>query len=119
MNKLILFAVLAATAALTVVPAFALDTGLGYGTYTALGTKDIREGVMDIVALLLGLLGILVIVGIIAGGFIRMTSAGNEEKVSMGNKIIIAGIIGLAIIFLSYAIAAFVIGQLITSTGAA
>jgi len=105
--------------ALTVVPALALDTGLNYGTYTGLGTKDIREGVMSIVNILLGFLGIIAIIIILYGGFVWLTAAGNEEKVSQAKKVITAGIIGLIIIFVSYAIAAFVIDQLISATGAA
>jgi len=105
---------------LTVTPVLAatLDTGINYGTYTGLGTKDIREGVMAVVNVLLGFLGILAIIIILYGGFVWLTSAGNEEKVGQAKKIITAGIIGLVIIFISYAVATFVITQLITATGA-
>jgi len=104
---------------LSTVPVFALEVGLDYGTYTGLGTKDIREGIMIIVNVLLGFLGIIAIVGIIAGGFIMMTSGGNAEKQAGGQKAVAAGAIGLVIIFTAYAIAQFVISQLITATGAA
>jgi len=106
---------------LSVLPALALtgsDVGLDYGTYTGLGTADIREGVMSIVRLLLGFLGIIAIVIILYGGFTWMTAAGNEEKVGKAKQIITAGIIGLVIIFIAYALAAFVINQLIEATGA-
>ena len=98
--------------------ALALNVGLEYGTYTGLGTKDLREGIMAIINVLLGFLGIIAIVIILYGGFVWLTSAGNEEKVGQAKKIISAGIIGLVIIFVSYAIASFVITQLITATGA-
>jgi len=105
---------------LTVTPVLAatLDTGINYGTYTGLGTKDIREGVMAVVNVLLGFLGIIAIIIILYGGFVWLTSAGNEEKVGQAKKIITSGIIGLVIIFISYAVATFVITQLITATGA-
>lgn len=96
----------------------ALDVGLNYGTFTGLGTKDIREGIMTIISYLLGFLGIIAIIIILYGGFVWLTSAGNEEKVGQAKKIITAGIIGLVIVFISYAIASFVITQLITATGA-
>ena len=103
----------------SVLPALAtLDVGLNYGTYTGLGTKDLREGVMSIVQILLGFLGIIAIIIILYGGFVWLISAGNEEKVSQAKAIITAGIIGLIIIFVSYALATFVITQLITATGA-
>ena len=104
---------------LLVLPVLALDVGLNYGTYTGLGTTDIRSGVMNIVRYLLGFLGVIAIIIILYGGFDWLTSAGNEEKVGQAKKIITAGIIGLIIIFVSYAIAAFVITQLMTATGAA
>ena len=103
---------------LLVLPVFALDTGLQYGTATGLGTKDLREGIMSIVRLLFGFLGVIAILLMLWGGFRWMTAAGNEEKISEAKKIISAGIIGLVIIFISYAIATFVINQLIVATGA-
>lgn len=109
---------LTAVFALTAMPVLALDTGIEYGTYTGLGTNDIREGVMNVVNVLLGFLGILAIIIILWGGFRWMTSGGNEEKVGEAKKVITAGIIGLVIIFTAYALATFVISQLLTATGA-
>lgn len=116
--KKIIFLVLVSLFALSVVPALALNTGVEYGTYTGLGTKDLREGVMAIVNVIFGFLGILVIVAIVYGGFMMMTSGGSEEKTAEGRKVIGAGVIGLVILFSAYAISAFVISQLITATGA-
>ena len=122
MKKFLFLAVLT-TFVLTALPALATsdlsdpdNLGLGYGTYTGLGTKDVREGVMTIVNVLLGFLGIIAILIILYGGFLWMTAAGNEEKVDQAKKIITAGIIGLIIIFVSFAIATFVIESLITAT---
>ncbi|MFA6255188.1 MAG: hypothetical protein WC675_04150 [Patescibacteria group bacterium] len=118
MKKIATLTTLAVIFTLTVLPALALETGIEYGTYTGLGTKDIREGIMAIVNVLLGFLGIIAIIIILYGGFVWLTSGGNEEKVGQAKKIISAGVIGLVIIFISYAIATFVINQLITATGA-
>jgi len=119
MKKSLMIVSIVSIFALSVLPALAtLDVGLEYGTYTGLGTKDLREGVMAIVNVLLGFLGIVAIIIILYGGFVWLTSAGNEEKVGQAKKIITAGIIGLVIIFISYAIATFVINQLILATGA-
>lgn len=94
-----------------------LDLGIDYGTTTGLGTKDIRTTVADIINVALGLLGIVAVVIVLAGGFTWMTAAGNEEKVDKARKMIFAGIIGLAIILSAYAISRFVITSLITATG--
>ena len=119
MKKTLIIASIISMFALSVMPALALNVGLEYGTYTGLGTKDLREGIMAIVNVLLGFLGIVAIIIVLYGGFVWLTSGGNEEKVSQAKKIITAGIIGLVIIFVSFAIASFVITQLISATGAA
>ena len=48
----------------------ALETGIGYGTLTGLGTQDLRVSVMRVVQAILGFLGILAIVLILYGGFV-------------------------------------------------
>ena len=119
MKKGLIIASLVSLFVVSALPALAtLDVGLGYGTYTGLGTKDLREGVMAIVRVLFGFLGIIAIIIMLYGGFVWFTAAGNEENVGKAKKIITAGIIGLVIIFISYAIATFVINQLIIATGA-
>ena len=120
MKKSLIVALAIVFFGMTVMPVLAqtLDVGLNYGTFTGLGTRDLREGVMQIVRVLLGFLGIIAIVILLYGGFVWLTSAGNEEKVGQAKKIITAAIIGLVIVFISYAIAQFVISQLLVATGA-
>ena len=91
----------------------AIDTGINYGTATGLSTRDVREVIARIINVAMGLLGIVAVVIILAGGFIWMTAAGNEEKVEKAKKLIFSGIIGLAIILTSFAIARFVISSLV------
>ncbi|NUM25619.1 MAG: hypothetical protein HUU49_03275 [Candidatus Buchananbacteria bacterium] len=99
-------------------PALALDTGLQYGAQTGLGTKDLRESIMSIVRVLFGFLGVLAIAGIVFGGFLIMLSGGDQKKNSNGRAAIAAGVIGMIIVFSAYALASFVINQLISATGA-
>lgn len=93
-----------------------LDLGIDYGTLTGLGTKDLRETVASIINVALSLLGIVAVVIILAGGFMWMTAAGNEEKLEKAKQLIFGGIIGLAIILSAYAIARFVINSLLEAT---
>lgn len=86
------------------------------GTATGLGTTDVRVTVARIIRVAMGLLGIVAVVIILIGGFTWMMAGGNEEKVGEAKKWIFAGIIGLAIILSAYAIASFVINQLVTAT---
>ncbi len=119
MKKITTLTIFATIFALTAMPVLAMDRfGLNYGTYTGLGTKDLREGIMSIVQVMFGFLGVLAVIIILWGGFRWLTSGGSEDKIGEAKKIISAGVIGLVVIFISYAIASFVITQLITATGA-
>ncbi len=77
-----------------------------------LGAQDIRVTIGKIVRAVLGLLGVIAVVIVLYGGFVYMTSAGNEEKVTQGKKILINGIIGLAIILSALTITQFVLNKL-------
>jgi hypothetical protein len=61
---------------------------------------------------LLAFLGVVAVVIIIYAGFMWMTAGGNDEKVGKAKKTLMAGLIGLVIILLAYAIATFVIARL-------
>ena len=90
--------------------------GLYYGTATGLGTKDVRTTISQIIKVAMGLLGIVAVVIILIGGFTWMTAGGNDEKVGEAKKWIFSGVIGLAIILSAYALASFVIDNLIKAT---
>lgn len=90
--------------------------GTGYGAATGLGNTDVRTTISRIISVALSLLGIVALVIILAGGFKWMTAGGSEDKVAEARKLIFSGIIGLAIILSSYAIAQFVLGQLSAAT---
>ena len=76
-----------------------------------LGTRDLKETIASIVNILLGFLGILTTLLILYGGFIWMTSRGNADKVDKAKRIIINGVVGLAIVLSSYAIARFILSK--------
>ena len=98
-------------------PALAqVDLGLSYAVDIGLGSKDVRTTVSQIIKVFLGLLGIIAVVIVLMGGFTWMTAGGNEEKVTKAKDMIIAGIIGLAIILAAYAIAGFAINSLVSAT---
>lgn len=75
-----------------------------------LGVTDPRELIGKIIGAVLGIIGSIALAIFIYGGFTWMTSAGSPEKVRKGRDMIIWAVMGLAIIFLSYAIVYFVIG---------
>ena len=103
-------------------PAFAItgdiQNGFGYAQSMGFGTRDLRTIIFTIINVILGFLSIVAVLIILWGGFKWMTASGNEDQIEEAKKMIIAGIVGLAVIFTSFAIATFVINQLITATGA-
>lgn len=90
----------------SVVRAISFDYGLG--ATLGLGTADLLETVINIVQWALGLLGLVAVIIIMYGGFIWMTAKGNQDKIEKAKKILFNGLIGLAIILLSWAIVFFV-----------
>ncbi|MFA6553098.1 MAG: pilin [Patescibacteria group bacterium] len=59
----------------------------------------------------LGLLGLVAVIMIMLGGFMWMTSAGNEERVKKSKTILTSAIIGMIIIMTSWALITFVINK--------
>ena len=93
--------------------------GLGDAGFQKLGigqTRDIKDTIAQIINIILGFLGVIAVVIVLAGGFKWMTAGGNEDKVGEARKMIIQGVIGLVIIFAAWGIASFVITQLRTAT---
>ncbi|MBN1326021.1 hypothetical protein JW977_03535 [Candidatus Falkowbacteria bacterium] len=93
-----------------------LDVGLSYVTSTGLPTGDIRTTIATIINVAMGLLGVVAVVIILVGGFKWMTAMGNEENVKTAKKLIFQGVIGLVIILSAYAIANFVLTNIINAT---
>jgi len=87
-----------------------------FGDATKLGTNPFEETIAEIINVALSLLGIVAVVIILIGGFKWMTSGGDETKVGDARKFIFAGVIGLAIIMSSWALATFVLSKLAGAT---
>ncbi len=91
--------------------AFADVAGLNTG-----GSGGLVGTIGSIIKLAMGFLGIIAVIIILLGGFKWMTSGGNDEKVKKAKALIFQGIIGLVIVLSAYAIATFVISNIITAT---
>ena len=86
------------------------------GSSISLGSGDIRQTAARIINVALGFLGIIAVVVVLLGGFKYLISGGNETKTQEAQKLIVSGIIGLAIILSAWAITSYVISNLITAT---
>ncbi|MBI2051083.1 MAG: hypothetical protein HYT31_04790 [Parcubacteria group bacterium] len=95
----------------------ATQYGLGEFTDVGLGqTQDLKGSIANIINIILGFLGIVAVIIILAGGFKWMTAGGNEDKVGESRQMIIQGIIGLVVVFAAWAIASFVVSNLQSAT---
>lgn len=92
-------------------------TGAGWAGEAGLGTSDLLGTVTSIIRVALGFLGVIAVVIILLGGFKWMTSQGDPGKTGEAKKLIFAGLIGLVIVLSAYAIATFVINNIIKIQG--
>ncbi|MCF7795054.1 pilin [Patescibacteria group bacterium] len=83
-----------------------LSNPLGAGT-----TPNTLIG--NVINAVLGVIGSLALLMFVYGGITWMTSSGSPEKIKKGRDIIIWSVIGLAVVFFSYALVNFVIFDLI------
>ena len=83
---------------------------------TGLGKPSLNFVISQIIKTALSFLGLIFVILIIYAGFLWLTSAGNEDKISKAKKIMVASVIGLAIVLSAYAITIFVLEKLLRAT---
>jgi len=81
----------------------------GVGGTLGLGSADLKNTTVNAVQWVLGLLGLVAIAMIIIGSIVAATSAGSD-RADAAKRTIIAALVGLVIVLLSWAIVTFVIG---------
>ncbi len=83
---------------------------------TGLGTADLKETIGNLIRVALSFLGVVAVCIVLYGGFKWMTAGGNDEKVGEAKRLMISGLVGLAIIMSAYAITSFVISSVLSAT---
>jgi len=88
----------------------AVDTGLNTTAGEAkLIETDIAVFAGNIIRAVLGLLGILILIFILYGGYLWLVSGGNDQMVKKAKDILTSAFIGLIIVLAAYAITTFVV----------
>lgn len=91
--------------------ALAGNEGAGLGQ-----AKDPRIIVANIIRVLLGLVGTLIVIYFVYGGFLWMTASGNDEQVTKAKGVIKNTVIGLVIVLTAYSVTQFVSNSLLSAT---
>lgn len=112
--KILIFIAVLTAGLLFAQTVFAQDLGINaVNAEISLASGDPRVIAARIVRAALGFLGIIALGIVLYGGFVWMTSAGNEEKISQAKKILTNGLIGLVIIVMAFGITQYVINTLL------
>lgn len=74
------------------------------------GQTGIRGLVLTIVNFALTFLGLLAVIMVIYGGFLYVSSGGNEESVNKAKKILLYAVIGIVVIIVSFALVNTILG---------
>lgn len=80
------------------------------------GTTDLPKLIGNIIGSLMSIIGALLFVYLLYGGFTYMTAGGDETKVKNAVAIIRNCVIGIVIVVLAYSISSFIIGTLGNAT---
>lgn len=92
------------------------ECGLEKGIESLKNVNDLEterpasEYIQDVVEYLLTFLWLLAVIYIMYGWFLVFSSAGDDEQVSKGKKLIIYALVGILVIFLAYSIVLWFIG---------
>jgi uncharacterized membrane protein len=78
--------------------------------------QTLPEFVGTIIKWVVGLIGVLLVALFVYGGVVYATSAGNEERIELGKKIMMYSIVGVAIIAFAFLITDYVISALFPET---
>jgi len=92
------------------------DYGLGQ-VPSELPRDDIATIIVRIIRYVIGLVGIILLVMLIYGGVMYMTSAGNEEQAGKAKQVLTYAIVGIVIVAFSFLITQFIVSALTGSTG--
>lgn len=83
-------------------------TGAGGGSG---GDDQLKDGLKDVVNILLFILGAIAVIVIVIGGLRYTLASGEQAQIKQAKDTILYAVVGLIVALLAYAIVNFVIGQ--------
>ncbi len=95
----------------------ATDDFSTFGSASGLSTVNIAIIIAKLIRVALTTIGIILVIVIIYAGFLYMFSSGEPEKTKKAKTIIKNAVIGVVIIFLSYAITVYILDRLLGNSG--
>jgi hypothetical protein len=94
------------------------DTSGAVALVNPLPSSDLLTVLTTVIKTVFAFTGILALVQFIYGGLLWLTSAGNQEKITKGKNTLLWAVLGIVIVFMSYALVRFVIENITKPPGA-
>lgn len=118
--SLLIFIVITAVMISPVIPIYAQNQTFEPGELPSAAESGLRDdNLFDFIAsairVVLGVLGAILLVIIIYGGFLYATAAGNEERVTQARNTLVYAIIGIVIISAAWILSDFIISNILLS----
>ena len=92
------------------------EIGIAVDTDPSLGIATVVGGIIEVV---LSVLGVVFLALAVYGGWLWMTAAGNQERVSKAKDLLRDAVIGIAVVFTAFAITRFVVDNIIKASAVA
>ena len=86
------------------------------GVSKSVPDKSVKGAILEVIQIMLGFAGIIAIFFVIIGGYRYIFDSGNSEQAEKGKKTVVNALIGLVIIFLSFAIVTVVSKTVLNSS---
>ena len=82
---------------------------------SGLAEGDLPSFLSGIIRWVLGIIGVILVGLFVYGGVLYATSAGNEDRVETGKRVMIYAVIGTVIVFAAFIVSEFIISALVDS----
>lgn len=88
-------------------------------TRTAAGVEErtLEETVGTVIKWIIGFVGVVLVALFVYGGVVYATSAGNEERIETGKKVMVYAIVGIVIIAFAFVLVDYIIRALFPEAG--